>query len=75
MINTFSGNEMIKLFSLLEKCLKLKIYIYENREILLRDDIDISDKFISIIDYSKIKKKENIKLTRDTLDDIFSKKI
>ena len=33
MINSFSGIEMIKLFSLLSKCLKLKLYLYKNNNI------------------------------------------
>ena len=33
MINLFSGNEMIKLFSLLKKCLKLKLFLYKNNNI------------------------------------------
>ena len=33
MINLFNGNEMIKLFSLLKKCLKLKLFLYKNNNI------------------------------------------
>ena len=89
MINSFTGKEMIKLFSLLEKCLKLKLYLYENQNIwiniknneknnIIFEQCNIfkySNKQHSIIDNTKFQKNENIKITKESLDFIKNKKI
>ena len=90
MVDSFTGYEMIQLFSLLEKCLKLKIYLYENHYIwnneikpnkfILFEHYNIfncyyKNRDISIIDHEKFQKNENFHLTKEYLDIIKSKKI
>ena len=90
MINTFSGYEMIQLFSLLEKCLRLKLLLYENNIIWIKEKK--VDKFIlfeqsslfkvpnvnnniSIIDNEKLQDIKYYELTKDSLDMIVNHKI
>ena len=90
MINTFSGYEMIQLFSLLEKCLKLKLLLYENNVIWIKEKkvdkfilyeqsslfkIPNNNKNISIIDIDKLQDNNNYQLTKESLDMIVNNKI
>ena len=89
MIDSFSGNEMIKLFSLLSKCLKLKLFLYKNnniwkKSINKKENSTLLEQFnifkynninISIIDHTKFLSKENIDITKESLEIINSKRI
>ena len=90
MVDSFTGYEMIQLFSLLEKCLKLKLYLYENKNIWMKErkskkfilfqkcnifNISSNNKNISMIDYTKLQSEENYQLTKESLNLIKSNKI
>ena len=91
MVEAFTGYEMILLFSLFEKCLKLKIYLYENKNIWMKEkksnnkfilfqkcnifNISSNNKNISMIDYTKFQSNENYQLTKESLNVISGKKI
>ena len=53
MIDVFTGFEIIQLFSLLEKCLRLKIFLYENKNIIWKKEKK-SNKFIFIEKFNNI---------------------
>ena len=88
-INSFTGYEMIQLFSLLEKCLKLKIYLYENNYIWQYDKkpekFNLFEHYKifhfsrnnkeSILDHNKFQKNKYFKSTKEFLDLIRNKKI
>ena len=90
MIHILTGIEMIQLFSLLEKCLRLKIFLYENynniwinneneekeeNSFLFTEYNYSNNKGISIIDHAKFENIENKNITKEFLNIIQSNKI